>query len=298
MKRIVGGMNNPWNAFQSAFAEQPFDTYAMTKCQVAMFYHTMKDHLVRHVDALTARPTGSLWDYVPEPRLHVAQPLINDARVGVGQPEFATEACFVCNVFGPCPCTQAVNTGVVDPEEDTMKANEDRGNAEAALRCLGCGRFMHRDDVYGCMDCPATPFHLECLEPHYEQAHPRPQQAFEGTSNQHSKRERRCTICGEYANVPFYNCNFCDASPSYHHGRCCYWSPRRKKEKVNEEEILQYESDEARLQWVDQMTNISKSAMPLGRKIASIVVALVSVGLAVGPFRSPDAADVPVSLLQ
>ena len=66
-------MNNPWNAFQSAFAEQPFDTYAMTQCQVAMFYHTMKDHLVRHVDPLTSRPTSSLWDYVPEPRLQEAQ---------------------------------------------------------------------------------------------------------------------------------------------------------------------------------------------------------------------------------
>ena len=131
-----------------------------------------------------------------------------------------------------------------------MQADEDRGDAEAALRCLGCGRFMHRDDVYGCMDCPATPFHLECLEPHYEQAHPRPQQAFE------------------------------------------------EKEKAKEEEILQQESDEARSQWVDQMTNISESATPLGRRIASIVVALVSVGLAVGPFWSPAAADVPVSLLQ
>ena len=69
------------------------------------------------------------------------------------------------------------------------------------------------------------------------------------------------------------------------------------KEK-NEEEILQQESDEARSQWVDQMTNISKSAMPRGRKITSILVALVSVGLAVGPFWSPDAADVPVLLLQ
>ena len=147
------------------------------------------------------------------------------------------------------------------------------------------------------MDCPATPFHLECLELHYVQAHPRPQRESEGILTQHSNRERRCTLCGGYANVPFYNCNFCDASPSYHHGRCCYWSPKQTKEK-NEEEILQQESDEARSQWVDQMTNISKSAMPRGRKITSILVALVSVGLAVGPFWSPDAADVPVLLLQ
>ena len=65
-----------------------------------------------------------------------------------------------------------------------------------------------------------------------------------------------------------------------------------------EEEILQKESDEARSQWVDQMTNLSRGAMPLGRKITSVVVALVSVGLAVGPFGSPAAADAPVPLLQ
>ena len=156
MKKIFGGMNNPWNAFQSAFAEPPFDIYSTTRRQVAMFYHTMEDHLVRHVDALTARPTGSLWDYVPEPRLHTAQPLINDA--------------------------QPANTGVVDP------ANEGCGDAEDALRCLGCGRFMHRDDdVYPCMKCHATPFHFECLEPHCQQAHSRPQQVPK--ENERTKEE-------------------------------------------------------------------------------------------------------------
>ena len=116
MKKIFGGISNPRNAFQSAFAEQPFDTYAMTRRQVAMFYHTMKDYLVRPVDALTARPTGSLWDYVPEPRLHTAQPLINDARSGVGTTnnEFATQACFVCNTFGPCACTQSDEAELAD----------------------------------------------------------------------------------------------------------------------------------------------------------------------------------------
>ena len=231
MKRFFGGVNNPWNAFQSAFAEQPFDIYAMTRRQVAMFYHTMKDHLVRHVDALTARPTGSLWDYVPEPRLHAAQPLINDVRVGVGHP----------------------NTGVVDPEEDTMQANEDRGNAEAALRCLGCGRFMHRDDVYPCMDCHATPFPIECLESHYTRFHPRPQQA------------------------------------------------EKEKEKAEEREVLRKDADEARSQWVDQMTNLTKISMPLSRRIASIasiVVALISVALTDEPFWATTSADSPVSLLQ
>ena len=218
MKKLFGGINDPWNAFQSAFAEQPFDIYAMTRRQVAMFYHTMKDHLVRHVDALTARPTGSLWDYVPEPRLHAAQPLINDA--------------------------QPANTGGVDP------ADEGWGDAEDVLRCLGCERIMHRDDVYPCMDCHAIPFHLECLELHCDQAHSRPQQAD------------------------------------------------KEKEKAEEEEILQQEADDARSQWVDQMTNLSKIAMPLGRRITSIVVALVSVALSVEPFWSSAAADAPVPLLQ
>ena len=126
MKKFFGGINHPWNAFQSAFAEQPFEIDAMTRSQVAMFYYTAKDHLVRHVDALSAQPTGSLWDYVPEPRLHAAQLLINDARVGMGHP----------------------NTGVVEPEEDAMQASRDRGYAEGALRCLGCGISMRRAEVY------------------------------------------------------------------------------------------------------------------------------------------------------
>ena len=110
---------------------------------------------------------------------------------------------------------------------------------------------MHRDDdVYPCMKCHATPFHLECLEPHCQQAHSRSQQ------------------------VP------------------------KENERAKEEEILQKESEEARLQWVDQMTYLSRGATPRSRKITSIVVALVSVGLAVRKFWSPAAADAPVPLLQ
>ena len=72
----------------------------------------------------------------------------------------------------------------------------------------------------------------------------------------------------------------------------------KEKEKAEEEEVLQQEADDARSQWVDQMTNLSKIAMPLGRRITSIVVALVSVALAVEPFWSSAAADAPVPLLQ
>ena len=79
-RKGLKNFNNPWCAFQSVFAEPPFDVFDMQVGQVAMLYHTVKDHLVRHVDALSARPTGSLWDYVPEPRLHSPQPLINDAQ--------------------------------------------------------------------------------------------------------------------------------------------------------------------------------------------------------------------------
>ena len=218
MKKFLCGISNPWNAFQSAFAEQPFEVYAMTRDQVSMLYHTMKDHLTRHVDALTARPIGSLWDYVPEPRLHIAQPLINDA--------------------------QPANAGVVDP------ADEVEWFAEDALRCRGCERFMYRDDAYPCMDCHAAPFHLECLESHYDRCTARPRQAH------------------------------------------------KEKEKAEEEEILQQEADDACAQWVNQMTNLSKIAMPLGRRITSVVVALISVALAVEPFCSPAAADAPVPLLQ
>ena len=111
------------------------------------------------------------------------------------------------------------------------------------------GSFMHGDDVYPCMECQATPFHLECLEPHYQRAHPRPQE------------------------VP-------------------------EKDVKAEEEILQREADDARAQWVKQMTNLSKIAMPRGRKIAGIAAAIVSVVLAVEPFWSTAAAHAPVSLLQ
>ena len=183
MKKFFCGTSNPWNAFQSAFAEHPFEVYAMTRDQVSMLYHTMKDHLTRHVDALTARPTGSLWDYVPEPRLPTARQLIDDAR--------------------------SANSGVDDPADD--------GHDEA-------------------MD--------------YDHAHPEPRQ------------------------VP------------------------KERKKSEEETILHQEANEACSQWVDQMTNLSKSAMPLGFKIASVVVALISVGLVAEPFWSPAAVDVPVSLLQ
>ena len=108
---------------------------------------------------------------------------------------------------------------------------------------------MPWDEVYPCMACQATPFHMECLELHYQRAHPR----------SHDVQD---------------------------------------KEAKAEEEILQQEADDARAQWVKQMTNLSKIAMPRGRKIAGIVAALVSVVLAVEPFWSTAAAHVPVSLLQ
>ena len=100
------------------------------------------------------------------------------------------------------------------------------------------------------MDCHQSPFHLECVELHYQRAHPRPQEKPE------------------------------------------------EDEQAKEEEILQQESEEARTQWVAQMTNLSKLAMPLGRKITSIVVAFVSVGLAVESFWPTTSADAPVSLLK
>ena len=150
MEKIVSGTTNPWNAFQSAFTEPPFDIYAMTRSQVAMFYYTMKDHLVRHVDALTARPTGSLWDYVPEPRLQTTPPLINDASIGMSDSDF----------------NQQESSDVVD------SINEDREEASDTFQCLGCGE--HIDIAYLCLDCSACPFHLRCLELHCSQTHSRP----------------------------------------------------------------------------------------------------------------------------
>ena len=192
-----------------------------------MFYHTMKDHLVRHVEAMTARPTGSLWDYVPEPRLQTTPPLINDASIGMNHSDFEQQA----------------SSDVVD------SANEDRDEAADTFQCLGCGE--HIDIAYLCLDCSACPFHLLCLELHCSQAHSRPQEAY------------------------------------------------KEKEKAEEEkEILQREADDAHSQWVDQMTNLSKIAMPSSRRITSYVVALISVALAVEPFWSSAAAEEPMPSLQ
>ena len=227
-EEIVGGTNNPWNAFQSAFTEQPFDVYAMTRGQVAMLYYTMKDHLVRHVDALTARPTGSLWDYVPEPRLQTAPPQINDANLGRGNSKSEQQA----------------SSDIAD------SIDEDRDEVVDIFRCLVCGQFMHKDEEYLCMDCAARPFHLPCLELHRSQAHPRSHPADE------------------------------------------------EKERAEEKEILQKEADAARSQWVDQMDKLSKTAMPLSHKIASILVVLVAVGLVAEPLWSPAAVDEPVPFPQ
>ena len=114
MKKLVGGIANPWNAFQSAFAEQPFEVYAMTRRQVSMFYHTTKDHLARHVEALSVRPTGSLWDYVPEPRLHAAQPQANDAH--------------------------AMNAGADDPADEGYFTADEGDNA---VLCEECSQGQH-----------------------------------------------------------------------------------------------------------------------------------------------------------
>ena len=104
-----------------------------------------------------------------------------------------------------------------------------------------------------------------------------------------------------------YTCEDCQAAPFHfrclksHYDLCTARSqqvPGGKKKAEKEEEILQQEADDARVQWVDQMTNLSNIAMPLSRRIASIVVALISVALAVEPFWSPAAVDVPVPLLQ
>lgn len=80
-KGAIEGMCHSWNAFQSAFTEQPFEVYSMDRSQVAMLYHTVKDHLGRHCQIVSVRPTGSIWDYIPEPRLFVGGRLAPDASL-------------------------------------------------------------------------------------------------------------------------------------------------------------------------------------------------------------------------
>ena len=98
------------------------------------------------------------------------------------------------------------------------------------------------------MECQATPFHIECLELHYDREHPRAQ------------------------------------------------LPDKEKAQTEEEVILEQEVEEASAQWVDQMANLSKIAMPFNRGIASVAIALVSVVLAFEPLWSPTAADAPALL--
>ena len=65
-----------------------------------------------------------------------------------------------------------------------------------------------------------------------------------------------------------------------------------------EKEILKKEADVAVSQWVRQMSQLSKTAMPTRNLIISVVIALVAVGLVVEPFWFQAAVDAPVSLLQ
>ena len=37
--------------------------------------------------------------------------------------------------------------------------------------------------------------------------------------------DRVCYICGGFGRVPFAECWYCGASPSWHHGRCCPNAP-------------------------------------------------------------------------
>ena len=64
-RKVSRQMTNPWNAYESAFAEYPFEVFCLSVGQVAMGYRTMKDHLKRHAVSLSPRPTGSLWEYIP-----------------------------------------------------------------------------------------------------------------------------------------------------------------------------------------------------------------------------------------
>ena len=108
------------------------------------------------------------------------------------------------------------------------------------------------------MNCHGTPFHLECLETHYEQAHPRPRRAG----------KERTTV------------------------------GKDKKVAEEEERILQREADDARSQWVNHTTNLSKIATPLSRKVTGVAIALAAVALVVEPLGPSITADAPMPLLK
>ena len=52
----------------------------------------------------------------------------------------------------------------------------------------------------------------------------------------------RCEYCNQYARVPFRWCSFCNASPSWHHGRCCPMRPWRRLRE--EQEVATGQSEE------------------------------------------------------
>ena len=120
MKRVYKNFSNPWCAFESAFAEPPFDVFDMHVGQVAMLYHTVKDHLKRHVPVLSSRSTGSLWDFVPEP-LTPTESEINPANAAAQQEE---ETSTHAQSVGPCPSSARKKDAGTQWVEQMKKASD------------------------------------------------------------------------------------------------------------------------------------------------------------------------------
>ena len=71
-------------------------------------------------------------------------------------------------------CTRGEVSSLQDhaqPGIDQGQTVPEDGPKRNALRCRDCGRYMAMIDAFPCMRCFGTPFHLECLENHYDKCY-------------------------------------------------------------------------------------------------------------------------------
>ena len=168
-KKLFNGIVNSWNALQSAFTEAPFDIFAMSRTQLAMLCYTIKLHLRMHVEPCSPDPRGSLWDFIPEPRLQVTEyPETGGTQVEAVEDEAS----------GYMTCEEEEDAAARQSEyNDASSAVKSPARALNVLKCHSCERFVKEDYAHQCVfpECRTLSFHLECLEGHYHRAHPRAQ---------------------------------------------------------------------------------------------------------------------------
>ena len=70
-----------------------------------------------------------------------------------------------------------------------------------------------------------------------------------------------CEYCEKSAgreSLPFPDCNYCSASPSYHHGRCCPHEPSFQKDSPVTPEVLNPQISKSIDEQTQELTNIKQ----------------------------------------